>query len=82
VSVRRTKLHVVEVVPDAALLGREAEVRTVISRFFPNVPPLRLYRTTEGAIGCQLDVAVTARDRKRLANAFEAVSKALAGVRA
>lgn len=75
---RRTKLHVVEVVPDADLLGREAEVRAVISRFFPNVPPLRLYRTTEGAIGCQLDVTVTARDRKRLAKAFEAVSKALA----
>jgi hypothetical protein len=43
---------------------------------------VRLYRTTEGGIGCQLDVAVTAGDRKRLANAFEAVPKVLAEKRA
>lgn len=79
---RKTKLHVVEVVPDDDLQERESEVRAVVRRFFPSVPPLRLYRTTEGAIGCQLDVTVDAGDRKRLANAFEAVSKVLAEKRA
>lgn len=77
----KTKVHVVEVVPDDGLQGREAEVRAVVCRFFPTVPPLRLYRTTEGAIGCQLDVTVTAGDRERLAEAFEAVSKVLTETR-
>lgn len=79
---RKTKLHVVEVVADDDLQGREPEVRAVVNPFFPTVPPLRLYRTTEGAVGCQLDVTVTAGDRKRLANAFEAVSRVLAEKRA
>lgn len=82
IEMRKTKLHVVELVPDDDLQGREAEVRAVVSRFFPNVPPLRLYRTTEGAIGCQLDVTVAAGDRKRLVKAFDAVSKILAEKRA
>jgi len=79
---RKTKLHVVEVVPDDDLQGREPEVLAVVNRFFPTVPPLRLYRTTEAAIGYQLDVTVTAGDRKRLANAFEAMSEVLAEKRA
>ena len=74
---RRTKPHVIEVIPDEALRGREAEVRAAVARFFPNIPALRLYRTTDGAIGCLLDVTVTGRGRKRLAKAFAAMSKVL-----
>ncbi len=70
----KTKAHVVEVVPDADLRRKkEAKARAVVKRFFPNVGPVRLYRTADGRIGCQLDVTVTAGDRKRLDQAYEAI---------
>ena len=60
---RKTKVHVVEVVPDADLRKKEAKARAVVKRFFPNAGPVRLYRTAEGRVGCQLDLTVTAGDR-------------------
>jgi hypothetical protein len=74
---RKTKVHVVEVVPDAGLRKKEAKARAVVKRFFPNAGPLRLYRTAEGQVGCQLDVTVTAGDRTRLDEAYQAIMKAL-----
>jgi hypothetical protein len=70
---RKTKAHVVEVVADAALRKKEARARAVVKRFFPNARPVRLYRTADGRIGCQLDVTITAGDRKRLDQAYEAI---------
>jgi hypothetical protein len=74
---RKTKVHVVEVVPDADLRKEEAKARAVVKRFFPNVGPVRLYRTAEGRIGCQLGLTVTAGDGKRLDQAYEAIMDAL-----
>jgi len=74
---RKTKVHVVEVVPDADLRKKEAKARAVVKRFFPNAGPVRLYRTAEGRVGCQLDLTVTAGDRKRLDQAYEAIMEAL-----
>ncbi len=74
---RKTKVHVVEVVPDADLRRKEAKARSVVKRFFPSAGPLRLYRTAEGRIGCQLDLTVTAGDRKRLDQAYQAIMGAL-----
>jgi len=70
---RKTKAHVVEVVPDADLRKKEAKARAVVKRFFPNAGPVRLYRTTDGRIGCQLDVTITAGERKRLDQAYGAI---------
>ena len=55
---RKTKVHVVEVVPDADLRKKEAKARAVVKRFFPNAGPVRLYRTAEGRVGCQLDLTL------------------------
>ncbi len=74
---RKTKVHVVEVVPDADLRKKETKARAVVKRFFPNAGPVRLYRTAEGRIGCQLDLTVTVGDRKRLDQAYEAIMDAL-----
>ena len=74
---RKTKVHVVEVVQDADLRRKEAKARAVVKRFFPNAGPVRLYRTAEGRVGCQLDLTVTAGDRKRLDQAYEAIMEAL-----
>jgi hypothetical protein len=73
----KTKAHVIEVVPADDLRKKEAKARAVVKRFFPNAGPLRLYRTAEGRIGCQLDVTVTAGDRKRLDQAYQAIMSAL-----
>jgi len=69
-------VHVVEVVPDADLRKKEAKVKAVVKRFFPNAGPVRLYRTAEGRVGCQLDLTV-AGDRKRLDQAYHAIMDAV-----
>lgn len=74
---RKTKVHVMEFVPDQELRKKEAKARAVVKRFFPNAGPLKLYRTREGRIGCQLDLTVTAGDRKRLDETYQAIMKAL-----
>jgi hypothetical protein len=74
---KETKVHVVEVVPDADLRRKETKARAVVKRFFPSAGNLRLYRTAEGRIGCQLDLSVTAGDRKRLDEAYDAIMKAV-----
>lgn len=73
---RKTKVHIVEVVPDAGLRKKETKARAVVGRFFPNAEPVRLYRTAGGRIGCQVDLTVTAGDRKRLDQAYEAIMDA------
>ena len=74
---QKTQVHVVEVVADEELRRKEAKARAAVQRFFPSAGLLRLYRTTEGRIGCQLDLTVTAGDRKRLDEAYQAIMKAL-----
>ena len=74
---QKTTLHVVEVVPDAELRRKETKARAVVKRFFPNAGPLRLYRTADGRIGCQLDLTVTVGDRNRLGQAYDAIMDAL-----
>jgi len=73
----KPRVHVVEVVPDPELRKKEARARVVVKRFFPDAGPVRLYRTAEGRIGCQLDISFTAGDRKRLDEAYDAIMKAV-----
>ncbi len=74
---RKTKVHTIEVVKDAELRKKEAKARAVVKRFFPNAGPVRLYRTAQGRIGCQLDLTITAVDRMRLDQAYEAMMDAV-----
>jgi hypothetical protein len=70
---RKTKVQAIEVVKDAELRKKEAKVRAVVTRFFPNAGPVRLYRTAQGRVGCQLDLTITAVDRRRVDQAYEAI---------
>lgn len=73
----KTKVHVVEVVPDAELRTKEARARAVVKNFFPNAGPVRLFRTTDRRVGCQLDISLAAGDRRRLDEAYDAIMKAV-----
>ncbi len=70
---RKTKVHTIEVVKDVELRKKEAKARAVVKRFFPNAGPVRLYRTAQGRIGCQLDLTTTEVDRMRVDEADEAI---------
>jgi hypothetical protein len=74
---RRQEVHVIEVVRDADLRAKEARARAVAKRFFPDAGAVRLYRTAEGRLGCQLDVSLPAGNRKRLDQAYDAIMKAV-----
>jgi hypothetical protein len=77
----RTKVHVVEMVQDDELRKKETRARAVLRRFFPEAGPLRLYRTRDGRIGCQIDLSLAVGDRKRLDEAYRALVKALGETR-
>lgn len=76
-TIPKTQPHVVQIVPGGGLRRAEATARAVVRRFFPSAGALRLYRTTDGRILCLLDLTTKPGDGKRLANAFEAVSRVL-----
>lgn len=78
---RKTTVHVIEIARGEELRNKEAKASEVMKRFFPDAGPVRLYRTTEGRIGCQLDLTITAGDRKRLDEAYQAIMKALGEAR-
>jgi len=78
----KTKVHAIEVVKDAELRKKEAKARAVVKRFFPNAGPVRLYRTAQGRIGCQLDLTITAVDRMRVDQACETIMDAVGERRA
>lgn len=74
---KRTKVDFVEIVPDADLRKKEIEATETMRRFYPDCGPVRLYRTADGRLGLQLQLAVTVGDRKRLDHAYGAVMKVL-----
>ena len=73
----KARVHVVEVVPDADLWGKEAGALSIAKSFLPVAKRLKLYRTADGRIGCQLDVSVSAAERKRLDQAYDAIMNAV-----
>jgi hypothetical protein len=76
-----TKVHTIEIVKDKELRAKESLATQAVRRFYPNAGPVKLYRTADGRVGFQLDVAVTAGDRKRLDDAYRAVMKVLGETR-
>ena len=71
------KVQFLEVVRDKDLARKEPEVTAAVRRFFPDAPPVTLYRTADGRVGVQLQVSVAAGERKRLQEAYQAAMKAL-----
>ena len=78
---RKTNIHVVEVVEDQELRKKETEATEAMTRFFPDSGRLRLYRTAEGRIGVQLDLTLRPGDRQRLDQAYSAVMKVVGETR-
>jgi hypothetical protein len=74
---KNSKVHFIEVVRDEALEKKEPEATAAVRRFFPGCPPVKLYRAADGRIGFQLQLSVTAGQRKRLEDAYRAVMKVL-----
>ena len=74
---RKTNIHIVEVVKDQELRKKEAQATEAVKRFFPDSGRLRLYRTGEGRIGVQLDLTLTPGDRHRLDQAYSAIMKVM-----
>lgn len=68
-------VHVIEVVEDPELKKKQAQAATAVRRIFPNAGEVRLYRTAQGRIGVQLDLALTPGDRRRLDEAYSAVMR-------
>ena len=74
---KRTRVDFVELVPDSELRKKQREVTKVVNGFFPRCGPVKLYRTADGRIGFQMQVAVAAGERKKLDEVYRAVMRVL-----
>jgi hypothetical protein len=77
----KVRVKIIEVVRDKKLAKREREVTEKVRRLFPDCGPIRLYRTANGNVGFQTNVAVTMGDRKRLDQLYRAVMRAVGAKR-
>ena len=73
----KTKVDFVEIVCDAELQKKEKQATEAVSRFYPDSGPVKLYRTTDGRIGFQMQIAVAPGERKRLEEVYRAVMRVL-----
>ena len=73
----KTKVDFVEIVYDAELQKKEKQATEAVRRFYPDSGPLKLYRTTDGRIGFQMQIAVAPGERKRLVEVYRAVMRVL-----
>lgn len=71
------KVQVVEVVRDDELRRRERAATRAFRRFYPKAPPLELYRTRDGRVGFQAQIAIAPGERDRFEKAYRAVLGAL-----
>jgi hypothetical protein len=76
-----SKVDVVEVVEDDELRQKRRAATAAFRRFFPDAPELKLYRTADGRLGFQAQLALAPGDRARFDNAYRAVMKALGSIR-
>jgi hypothetical protein len=72
-----SKVHVIEVIPDQDLRKKERAATAAFRRFFAGAPPLRLYRTSDGPLGFQVQLALGPGERQRFEKAYRAVMKVL-----
>lgn len=70
-------VQTIEVVRDEELKAKEGQATTMFRKFFPQAPPLKLYRTSDGRTGFQVAIALSPGDRKNFNDAYAAVMKVL-----
>ena len=76
-SPKQTRVQTVEIVQDDELKSKEKEATTTFRKYFPEAPPLRLYRTADGRIGFQVALALSPGVRKQFNDAYAAVMRIL-----
>ena len=74
---KKSTVNFIEVVYDNELQTLEKKATEVVRRFYPSSPPVRLYRTKDGKIGCQLQITLAPGERKRLEEVYRAVVRVL-----
>lgn len=70
-------VHVIEIVQDASLKKLQGKATEAVRRFYPDATPVKLYRTADGRIGCQMQVTVAPGERQRWNEAYQAVMRVL-----
>ena len=78
---KKIRVDFIEIVKDREIQKKEKEATQAIGRFYPDSGPVKLYRTSDGRVGFQTQIAVTAGDRQRLEKAYRAVMKVLGETR-
>jgi hypothetical protein len=76
-----SKVDVVEVVVDDELRQKTRAATAAFRRFFPDASELKLYRTSDGRLGFQAELALAVGDRTRFEKAYRAVMKVLGATR-
>ena len=74
---KKTGVDFVEIIHDEELRKKEQAATEAVRRFYPDCGPVRLYRTSDGRVGLQMQIAVAAGDRKRLDQVYRVVMKVL-----
>jgi len=71
------KVEFVEIVPDADLKEKEAEVTEAVKKIYPDSERVVLYRTAQGQIGSQANLRIAPGDKRRLDQLYGVVMRVL-----
>lgn len=70
---KKPKVEFIEIVADASLKEKEKEATAAIRQICPDCGPVRLYRTSQGKIGFQLQISLEPGNRKLLDDVYRTV---------
>jgi predicted RNA-binding Zn-ribbon protein involved in translation (DUF1610 family) len=73
----KPRVEFIEIVADATLRQKEIEATEAVRRLCPECGPVKLYRTSDGRVGIQLQVSLAPGNRKLLDDIYRAVMKAI-----
>src|SRR5713101_7273585 len=73
----KPRVEFVEIVADATLRQKEKEATEAVRRLCPDCGPVKLYRTSDGRVGIQLQISLAPGNRKLLDDIYRAVMKAI-----
>ena len=73
----KTRVDIIEIVHDPGLQKKEKKATEAVRRLYPQCGPVRLYRTSDGRLGFQMQLAVAAGERKLLHGVYRAIMRVL-----
>ena len=73
----KPRVEFIEIVADTTLRQKEKEATEAVRRLCPGCGPVKLYRTSDGRVGIQLQISLAPGNRKLLDDIYRAVMKAL-----